>query len=280
MKHSGVPTEAASIYNHALKLSTSGDYKTALNEYMKALEIHPTFIEAYNNMGEIYSQLGDRDLAIHNYKKALKIERNYRVLLNLGVEYYNTGDYSTALKFFHESIELKKNFIEGNFYTGMAYFNKKEFKSAEKYFNIVVQQDGKHLKANYLLAYIYYEWKKYAQTIECLDRIHDIADDRMFLNRYYGFCYYHLGDYEKAVNFLTEALEASPRYSKFKNYLKGLTYENKMKEIGDLDGKIKEMEKKMMDVKPSLREYTHLSMLYIFKGEYQKAESLLQGVAV
>jgi len=40
------------------------------------------------------------------------------------------------------------------------------------------------------------------------------------------------------------------------------------------------MEEKMMDSKPSLREYTHLSMLYIFKGEYQKAESLLQGVAV
>src|SRR6056297_135560 len=280
MKHSGVPTEAVSIYNHALSLSTSGEYNTALNEYMKAIEIHPTFIEAYNNMGEIYSRIGQRDLAIRNYQKALKIERNHRVLLNIGVEYYNTGDNQKALKFFTESIELKKNFLEGNFYTGMAWFNLKDYKKAEKYFNVVTGYEKKHLKANYLLAYIYYEWKKYAKTIECLDRIRDIADDTVFLNRYYGFCYYHLGDFDKAVSYLTVALESSPRYSKFKNYLKSLTYENKLKEIGDVEGKIQEMEEKIMDSKPSLREYTHLSMLYIFKGEYQKAESLLQGVAV
>ena len=54
-----------------------------------------------------------------------------------------------------------------------------------------------------------------------------------------------------------------------------MTYENKVKEIGDIKGKIKELETKMMKGDSSIGDYTHLSMLYIFNGENQKAENLL-----
>jgi tetratricopeptide (TPR) repeat protein len=177
-----------------------------------------------------------------------------------------------------ESLARKSDFLEGNFYTGMAHFNLKDLVKAEKSFARVIGIDKKHLKAHYLLSYIYYEWKEYPRALACLDNIRDIADDQTFINKYYGFCYYHMGQYDKAVSHLTVALESDPKYVKFKDYLKGLTYQNKVKEIGDLDRKIREMEAKMMKSKPTLNEYTHLSMLYIFKGEYKKAENLLTSV--
>ncbi|MGL4368504.1 MAG: hypothetical protein ACRCUT_02350, partial [Spirochaetota bacterium] len=65
------------------------------------------------------------------------------------------------------------------------------------------------------------------------------------------------------------------QYAKFSSYLKTLTWENKMKEIGDIDACIRDLEAKMSEQKPTLGEYTHLSMLYIFKGEYRKAEDIL-----
>ncbi len=278
MINTAVPAEVVSIYNNALSLSNRGDYNSALNEYRRAIKMFPSFIEAYNNIGEIYSRLGNRDKAISSYMEALSIERNFRVLLNLGVEYYNNRDYANSLKYFIESLSGNSDFLEGNFYTGMALFNLKEFEKAEKYFMRVVRLDPRHVKTNYLLAYIYYEWKQYAKTLICLDNIRDLADDKVFINKYYGFCYYHLGRQEDAVKYLSLALELDPNYSKYRNYLKGLTYENKMKEIGDIDKKIREMEEKMMKDRPSLNEYTHLSMLYIFKGEYKKAETLLTDV--
>ncbi len=278
MRTSAVPREAVDIYNNALAHSTRGDYSTALKEYSKAIEMHPAFVEAYNNMGEIYSRLGKRDNAITTYKRALDIERNHKVLLNLGVEYYNNLDYTTSVKYFKESVAQSPDFVEGNFYLGMACFNLKNYQLAEKCFSKVVSIDHRHLKANYLLSYIYYEWKDYRKTLACLDSIRDIADDKQFVNKYYGFCYYHLGDFTRAVEFLTVAMESNPQYSKFKTYLKGLTYENKLKEIGDLDKRIREMEEKMMKEAPTLREYSHLSMLYMFKGEYKKAENLLLAV--
>ncbi len=275
MRTSAVPREAVDVYNNALAMSCKGQYSTALREYRRAIDMFPNFIEAYNNIGEIYSRMGDRDEAISTYLRALNIDRHHKILLNLGVEYYNRRDYNAALKYFSESLTRDQNFIEGNFYTGMVYFNLKNYQMAEKYFLKVIGIDVRHLKSNYLLSYIYYEWKDYTKALSCLDNIRDIADDLQFVNKYYGFCHYHLGHFEKAVEYLQVALESSPKYSKFRDYLKGLTYENKMKEIGDLDVRIREMEEKMMKDKPSLREYSHLSMLYIFKGEYKKAENLL-----
>ncbi len=275
MRVSVVSTEAISLYNNALTLSNKGAYYDALNAYRKAIDIYPDFVEAYNNIGEIYSRLGETSQAISTYMKALDIDRHYRILLNLGVEFYNKRDYPNALRYFLECLLLEADFIEGNFYAAMAYFNVKDLHSAEKYFSKVIDIDKRHLKSNYLLSYINYEWKEYEKTLSYLDNIRDIADDKVFMNKYYGFCYYHLGKYPEAIEHLQIALESSPRYAKFKKYLSKLTYENKMKEIGDIDAKIKEMEEMMMKKTPSLRDHTNLSMLYIFKGEYKKAEDLL-----
>lgn len=278
MMTQAVPKEVVSIYNNALMLSSRGDYTRALNEYERAISLYPAFIQAYNNIGEIYSRMGNSDLAISSYKKALTIDKNNRVLLNLGVEYYNRREYRDSLRFFLDSLALDPGFLEGNFYTGMAYFNLKDLKLAEGYFTKVVKLESKHEKAGYLLSYIYYEWKQYARALACLEQVRDVAKDRVFFNKYYGFCCYHLGRYDEAVEYLTTALEANPSYSKFKKYLKGLTYEKKVKELGDIDAKIREMEQQLMGDRRSIQEYTRLSMLYIFKGEFKKAETLLLSV--
>lgn len=276
--HTSVPTEAISVYNSALELSNREDYDNALKEYRKALAIFPSFVEAHNNIGEIYSRMGRSEEAINAYKDALKISKNYKVLLNIGVEFFLSGNEDTALKYFLESVSVKKDFIEGNFYAGLVYYNRKEMKKASKYLEAVISVDKKHIKANYLLSYIYYEQKDYKKTIECLERIKDIADDKSFINRYYGFCCYYLGRYKEAISYLTEALEAKPEYAKFRDYLESLTVENKMKEVGDLDSSIKELEEKIMNETPDFKEATKLSMLYIFKGENKKAEKMLLSV--
>jgi len=275
MKNSSVPTEAVAIYNHALELSNKGDMIKALKEYHKAIDLHPSFVEAYNNIGEIYSQMGNRKEAISTYMEALKIGKNYRILLNLGVEHYNSKNFEIALNFFRESLNEKIDFLEGHFYAAMVYYNMKKFKEAEHHFRSVIAIDSKHLKAHYMLSYIYYEWKQYNKVIEVLESIRDIADDKAFFNKYYGFCSYYMGNYKVAIEYLTSALELQPKYKKFKGYLKNLSVEKKVKEIGDVDNAIKNLEKQMIEDSPSFREISELSMLYIFKGRNQEAEKLL-----
>ncbi|HPS59309.1 MAG TPA: tetratricopeptide repeat protein [Spirochaetota bacterium] len=275
MNSNSVPTEAVSIYNKALEKTTRGDFDSALSEYQRAINMYPYFVEAYNNMGELYSLMGNRDLAISTYNQALDIEKNYKILLNLGVEYYNSGNYQKALVYFLDSVKQKKDFQEGNYYTGLALYNMRKYKEAEKYLLKVLAEDRLHIKANYMLSHIYYEKKEYKKVITCLEAIWNIADDKTFINKYYGFCCYHLGRYGDAVTYLNEAMNLHPEYKKFKTYLESLTYENKAKEIGDIDTAITKLEEAMMTDSLKLKDVTKLSMLYIFKGENQKAEKIV-----
>jgi tetratricopeptide (TPR) repeat protein len=276
MISSSVPRDIVTIYNHALELSNQGNTDEALGEYRRAISAYPEFVAAYNNIGEIYARKGDSEKAICSYMEALKIDKHHRVLLNLGVEHFNRKNYTNALKYFTESIAREPQFLEGNFYAGLVHYTQQDYKKAEKYLEIVVNIDQRHVKANYLLSHIYYEWKQYRKTIECLDRIKELVEDKSFINRYYGFCYFYMGKYDNAVQYLTEALECRPEYARFKKYLKKMTFENRIKEIGDLEKAIRELEADIDSRDPKVIDLTKLSMLYIFKGEYKKAENLIQ----
>ncbi len=151
----------------------------------------------------------------------------------------------------------------------------KDYKNAERFLLAVLNKDKMHLKASYMLSHIYYEWKRYSDVIEILKNIWSIADNKEFINKYYGFCCFHLGRYEEAVKYLRQAITLHPEYEKFKNYLESLTYENKIKEVGDIDKAITELESLMMKGNLNLRDITRLSMLYIFKGENKKAEKIV-----
>jgi tetratricopeptide (TPR) repeat protein len=273
---SSVPRDIVVIYNHALELSNQGNTEEALGEYQRAISAYPNFVAAYNNIGEIYARKGDSEKAITSYLEALKIDKHHRVLLNLGVEHFNRKNYAGALKYFTEAITREPQFLEGNFYAGLVHYTQQNYKKAEKYLEVVVNIDLRHVKANYLLSHIYYEWKQYRKTIECLDRIKDLIEDRSFINRYYGFCYFYMGKYDSAVQYLTEALECRPEYARFKKYLKKMTFENRIKEIGNLENAIRELEAEIAGRDPKVVDLTKLSMLYIFKGEYKKAEKLIQ----
>ncbi len=274
MNTNAMPTEAITIYNSALEKTNNGDLPTAISEYQKAIKMYPYFIEAYNNMGEIYSIMGKSELAISIYNKALDIEKNFKILLNLGVEYYNSGNYNAALTYFLESIKQKPDFHEGNYYTGLSFYNLRKYSKAETYLRNVVAVDRLHLKANYMLSHIYYDKKEYQLALNCLDAIWDIADDKSFINKYYGFCCFHVGRYNDAVKYLKEAVSFHPEYEKFKSYLETLTYEHKIREVGDIDTAIKALEEMMMKNAMHLKDVTRLSMLYIFKGENRKAEKI------
>ncbi len=276
MNSNSVPTEAVSIYNKALEKTNRGDFNSALTEYQRAITMYPYFVEAYNNLGELYSLMGHRDMAITTYNQALDIEKNYKILLNLGVEYYNSGNYQKALVYFLDSVKQKKDFQEGNYYTGLALYNMRKYKEAEKYLLKVLAEDRLHLKANYMLSHIYYDRKEYKKVLACLETIWNIADDKTFINKYYGFCCYHLGRYSDAVAYLNEAMNLHPEYKKFKTYLEGLTYENKAREIGDIDAAIARLEEEMMTDSLKIKDVTKLSMLYIFKGENRKAEQIVK----
>ena len=62
-----------------------GDPKAAANSYARAIEVEPTFLDSYNNLGSLYSSLGMKDEALAIYKVALRINnKEPRLYFNIG----------------------------------------------------------------------------------------------------------------------------------------------------------------------------------------------------
>jgi tetratricopeptide (TPR) repeat protein len=74
-----------------------GDYKTAIEDYRKALAIDPKLAEAQSNLGAALAEVGDYDAAIEADTRAMaSAPDKTAVRMNLALAYYKKGDMGNA----------------------------------------------------------------------------------------------------------------------------------------------------------------------------------------
>ncbi len=99
---------AAQTYNErAIRYAEIGELDLAISEFGKALEADPLAAETYNNRGITYSKKGQYDLAISDFTRALEIKPDMaRAHYNRGLTYAEKEEYTLALRDFDSSLEL------------------------------------------------------------------------------------------------------------------------------------------------------------------------------
>jgi tetratricopeptide (TPR) repeat protein len=88
------------INSQALELFSRGNfkkraknYKDALFDFTKAIELSPSFAEAYYKRGNIKNLMGDYSGAISDYNKAIDLNPNLaEAYHNRGLTKFNSGD--------------------------------------------------------------------------------------------------------------------------------------------------------------------------------------------
>ena len=94
------------------------DYKGAIEDYNKAIELKPDFAEAYNNQGVSRHNLSDYKGAIEDYNKAIELKPDYAdAYYNRGISRDDSRDYNGAIEDYTKAIELKPDNAE-------AYYNR------------------------------------------------------------------------------------------------------------------------------------------------------------
>ncbi len=106
--------ENADIYQQiALVFRSLGDYQLSLKYFRKALELRPQFSEAINNMGTVYLLMGDWPKAITCFKEAaadIKYQTPQYAYNNLGLAYYNMGDTKKAIQNYETALRLSRSY--------------------------------------------------------------------------------------------------------------------------------------------------------------------------
>ena len=110
------------LYDHTLKVTDDnwpvyinrcsahnklGNYKQAIDDCSRAIEIKPDYIYAYYNRGNAYDSLGNYKQAIEDYGRAIEIRPNYsEAYNNRGVTYQKQGDKISSCRDAQKACEL------------------------------------------------------------------------------------------------------------------------------------------------------------------------------
>ena len=112
-KNLTAPTDnstAGENYNNGYHAFQSGDYRTAIKYYRKAIGLDPKFVDAYDNCGISYRRLGNLDSAAYFYKESIKINPKTSIAHgNLAIVYTEKGDLENAIKEYEEIAKYNPN---------------------------------------------------------------------------------------------------------------------------------------------------------------------------
>ena len=156
--------EAQNFYNQVLKINPNhinalnnlgglfkqlGETKTAKSFYNKTVKINPNFADGHNNLGIIYRELGDHQKALSCYKKTIEINPNHiNSYNNLGIVLEELGEYKKALSYYEKGIEINPNNI--NFYWN-AHILASDIDEALSRLKKLYKIDNKHTKAKIMI---------------------------------------------------------------------------------------------------------------------------------
>src|SRR2546427_13008970 len=98
------PVETAQeAFARAVSLQRAGDFEGAIREYRAALAQEPANFEARSNLGVALAHIGHFEEAIDAYRQALQSAppvASNRLLTNLGLAYYKSGQLEEAVHIF------------------------------------------------------------------------------------------------------------------------------------------------------------------------------------
>lgn len=107
-----------------------GQKEKAITAYEKAIKINPNynFGEVYNNLAVIYASLNQKEKAIDLFKKAIELNpRRPEIYTNLGIMYVSFGKRQQAIAAFKKAIELNPNYAIAHINLSIAYFNQQQY---------------------------------------------------------------------------------------------------------------------------------------------------------
>jgi len=180
------PNYVDAYINRGVAYKGLGHYKQAIEDLNKAIEIKPDEAKAYSNRGNVYAGLGHYRQAIEDYNKAIEIKPDEAMVYsNRGAIYNSLGHYSQAIEDLNKAIAIKPNDADAYSNRGIAYKGLGQYSQAIEDYNRAIE-----IKPGYAEAYnnrgnAYNDLGNYSQAIEDYSRAIAIkpSDANAYFNR-------------------------------------------------------------------------------------------------
>ena len=278
-----------------------GDFKTAIDEYTKAINLHQNYFKAYFNRAFAYDKLGYFKEAIEDYTKAIHINPSYPyTYYNRGITfdkinnfhdsiedftkaislvpskkefYYNRGcsykkikNYSSAIEDFSKYISYKAPSFNAYFNRGICYEKLSLYKKAIEDFQFCTTKNPKNISPYYHMANIFYKMNQNDIALELYNKI-------ISINPKYAPAYHGIGllkdrerNYIQAIEYFTRTINIDKTNSVY-YYNRGCVY----KTIGIISQAINDLSNAIQYDQSNVMFYDNRAYLYAKNKQYSLA---------
>ena len=147
-----VPSKAKKEFEKASNAAERGLAEEAISHLRKAIEIHPGFAIAYNDLGVQLLSLGRLNEAREALQRALELDSNsFNSALNLGIVYVHLHQFPHANEVLKKALALAPNSAAARLYAGLAHKGLGNSQLAERELKIAHDLGG----VKYALALFY-----------------------------------------------------------------------------------------------------------------------------
>lgn len=152
-----VPKRALDHYNKGAEHSRKGDYPGAVEELKLAIQEHPSFTLAFNELGVQYLKLNQLENADEAFQSALKITPDsLAALVNRGIANFMMRRYGEAVPILRKALKKNDQSAVAHYFLGQSLANLGLFDDAEKELLESVRLGTEEMKeAHRILAIIY-----------------------------------------------------------------------------------------------------------------------------
>ena len=164
-----IPDNANLHFIAAFASEKDNDSASAIDEYLKAIELNPTFTTAYINVSALYNAIGEPQNAVDILKRGLEHDAtNYKLLNNLGNALQKLEFYEEAIKNYKKAISLNNDISDLHLNLGLCYKSVNNQKEAIKSFTKAAELSPSSEEIQYELAESYFQLQDYENAEKLL----------------------------------------------------------------------------------------------------------------
>jgi tetratricopeptide (TPR) repeat protein len=149
-------------------------FRTALDEYVSAMEYSGDFAFGRYNLGNLYSSLKKTGEAIENYEAAIRIDNLfYPAKVNLAMLYNSLGDNDSAEKLFRDVVTEHPNLFDIAYSLGLLLVEKGNYDDAVKYLKKASEGMPERARVHYNLGLLLQQLGYDTEAEEALKRAYE-----------------------------------------------------------------------------------------------------------
>ena len=216
---------AESLYSQGVAQLSRDDFPRALTFFEKAIELDPTYAEAWYQAGFTYGVQGRHTEALKASKQAAKLRPDWaETFINIGASSFALGQYKEAADAYRQAIKLEDSKPDTQYSLGLSLEKLNRTDEEILAYRRVLLLKPDHAGAIEKLGMAYLKQKRFADALVQFEQLKTYKPDAKTYN-YIGESLIELGKAEESVDAFNNAVSYNPdfdkaRYNLGRSYLK------------------------------------------------------------